>query len=284
MNYAEAPVASVVAFNTASYSDNHRSIQTWDSNGRATSNSSVDDAVAALFPCVESQPVDRAGEMQFARRPFFAKDDIDSIFSPVDWSAERPVDVSAPYFTPISSGHDAPVSTGHSAQSHCEQKLMWPELTSCMPPRPAAFNADDFLHAPAGKDNAENMDFSVPTLGEMDLPQSHFKPSGSFSSVDGEEAGHESATASPGSLSAKKSRRKCNPWTAEEHEKFLAALGKFRTKDTQAICPNGRISDGLGPGIAEIIAVFIGSRSISQVRSHAQKHFQRQRRMEAVRP
>mmetsp|Transcript_28614 Transcript_28614/g.58482 ORF Transcript_28614/g.58482 Transcript_28614/m.58482 type:complete len:250 (-) Transcript_28614:66-815(-) len=73
-------------------------------------------------------------------------------------------------------------------------------------------------------------------------------------------------------------RRPAGAWTAEEHEKFLKGLEKFRTEDTQAVKNNGEPSVGLGPGIAEIISVFIGTRTVTQVRSHAQKYFQRQQR------
>eukprot|EP00961_Rhodomonas_salina_P219992 2973938-Rhodomonas_salina.1 len=73
-------------------------------------------------------------------------------------------------------------------------------------------------------------------------------------------------------------RRSVRAWTEEEHTKFLEGLEKFRTEDTQAMKDNGELSVGLGPGIAEIISVFIGTRSVTQVRSHAQKYFQRMKR------
>mmetsp|Transcript_12298 Transcript_12298/g.25297 ORF Transcript_12298/g.25297 Transcript_12298/m.25297 type:complete len:212 (+) Transcript_12298:53-688(+) len=76
-------------------------------------------------------------------------------------------------------------------------------------------------------------------------------------------------------------RRTVRAWTEEEHSKFLEGLEKFRTADTQAVKENGELSVGLGPGIAEVISVFIGTRSVTQVRSHAQKYFQRQRREQA---
>ena len=48
-----------------------------------------------------------------------------------------------------------------------------------------------------------------------------------------------------------------------------------RTPAPVARAGAGKVSVGLGPGVAEQIAVFVGSRSVSQVRSHAQKYFLR---------
>mmetsp|Transcript_974 Transcript_974/g.1841 ORF Transcript_974/g.1841 Transcript_974/m.1841 type:complete len:218 (-) Transcript_974:64-717(-) len=74
------------------------------------------------------------------------------------------------------------------------------------------------------------------------------------------------------------SKRSARPWTLEEHQCFLAALEKFRTPLTEKITKGGKRSVGLGPGIADMIALILKTRNAAQVRSHAQKHFQRQRR------
>jgi len=67
-------------------------------------------------------------------------------------------------------------------------------------------------------------------------------------------------------------------WSAEEHQRFLSGLERFGPKDSGAAEPGTRISVGLGPGVAEVIAVVVGTRTVSQVRSHAQKFFLRQTR------
>eukprot|EP00286_Rhodomonas_abbreviata_P007830 CAMPEP_0181329500 /NCGR_PEP_ID=MMETSP1101-20121128/23341_1 /TAXON_ID=46948 /ORGANISM="Rhodomonas abbreviata, Strain Caron Lab Isolate" /LENGTH=131 /DNA_ID=CAMNT_0023438577 /DNA_START=155 /DNA_END=550 /DNA_ORIENTATION=- len=64
-------------------------------------------------------------------------------------------------------------------------------------------------------------------------------------------------------------------WSKEEHALFLDGLKKFGTRPDDDNL-NQRPMVGLGPGVAELLATFIGTRSVSQVRSHAQKHFIRE--------
>jgi hypothetical protein len=64
---------------------------------------------------------------------------------------------------------------------------------------------------------------------------------------------------------------KRRPWTADEHARFVDSLARFGQKDRGET--NGRVGVGLGPGVAELIAVVVGTRTVSQVRSHAQKYF-----------
>eukprot|EP00286_Rhodomonas_abbreviata_P005488 CAMPEP_0181335664 /NCGR_PEP_ID=MMETSP1101-20121128/26964_1 /TAXON_ID=46948 /ORGANISM="Rhodomonas abbreviata, Strain Caron Lab Isolate" /LENGTH=273 /DNA_ID=CAMNT_0023445823 /DNA_START=21 /DNA_END=842 /DNA_ORIENTATION=+ len=75
----------------------------------------------------------------------------------------------------------------------------------------------------------------------------------------------ESARVRPGRRKRPPKQSQC-PWTEEEHSKFLHALERFRTEETEAVGPDGRQSVGLG------------SRSVTQIRSHAQKYFQRKRK------
>eukprot|EP00960_Hanusia_phi_P019455 574349-Hanusia_phi.AAC.3 len=67
-------------------------------------------------------------------------------------------------------------------------------------------------------------------------------------------------------------------WTGEEHQRFLTALNKFgppASRDTDA---NGHVYVGLGRGVAFLISREVGTRTPSQVRSHAQKYFRKQSR------
>eukprot|EP00961_Rhodomonas_salina_P250166 3381584-Rhodomonas_salina.2 len=66
-------------------------------------------------------------------------------------------------------------------------------------------------------------------------------------------------------------------WSPEEETVFLAALAQFGLDHPKS---SGHMSVGLGPGVARHIAEMIGSRTPSQVRSHAQKHFERLHKMQ----
>eukprot|EP00961_Rhodomonas_salina_P298742 3938338-Rhodomonas_salina.2 len=44
-------------------------------------------------------------------------------------------------------------------------------------------------------------------------------------------------------------------WTSEEHQRFVFALERLRTEDTEAYNSQGKKTRGLGPGIAELIAL-----------------------------
>lgn len=72
-------------------------------------------------------------------------------------------------------------------------------------------------------------------------------------------------------------------WTPEEEERFLTALDRFGPKEAESSTGYGRVSVRLGPGVAEMISIVVGTRSVAQVRSHVQKHYIRKEREAARR-
>jgi hypothetical protein len=66
-------------------------------------------------------------------------------------------------------------------------------------------------------------------------------------------------------------------WTPKEEAQFLKALDRF-PKEVGTDPATGRVSVRLGPGVAEMISIVMGTRSCAQVRSHVQKHYIRQQR------
>ena len=75
-------------------------------------------------------------------------------------------------------------------------------------------------------------------------------------------------------------------WSAEEHQQFLAGLARFgpivlpMDKGSSCAKSGARVSVGLGPGVAEVIAGVVGT-TVSQVRSHVQKYFLRRSRVQS---
>mmetsp|Transcript_23257 Transcript_23257/g.46675 ORF Transcript_23257/g.46675 Transcript_23257/m.46675 type:complete len:259 (-) Transcript_23257:46-822(-) len=230
--------------------------QVWGNDDDSNGTTSVDDAVAALFcdfngrksTCDADQFPGSSGarSLHHTLRACGVVSRSDEMSFP-----------SPPELDQVEHPHSGVEISRSVVLLDQQPTFLWPNATILNPPSP------DFMRTTSSQENG----FTRST---------HSKES---ESNQVEQAKSEASDGSP----AKKSRRRCCPWTAEEHERFLTALEKFRTKDTQARQPNGKVSDGLGPGIAEIIAVFIGTRNIAQVRSHAQKHFQRMRKMQAVR-
>ena len=77
---------------------------------------------------------------------------------------------------------------------------------------------------------------------------------------------------------AKQARR---PWSADEHARFVESLKRFGSDCTDKAESGGGVTVSLGPGVADLMAVVVGTRTVSQVTSHAQKYFLRLRRLAA---
>jgi hypothetical protein len=69
--------------------------------------------------------------------------------------------------------------------------------------------------------------------------------------------------------------RRVRRWTREEHAAFLRGLEVFHCHNSNGIGSHGHVHVGLGRCIAKNIADMIGTKNATQVRSHAQKYFER---------
>eukprot|EP00286_Rhodomonas_abbreviata_P026463 CAMPEP_0181305280 /NCGR_PEP_ID=MMETSP1101-20121128/9638_1 /TAXON_ID=46948 /ORGANISM="Rhodomonas abbreviata, Strain Caron Lab Isolate" /LENGTH=167 /DNA_ID=CAMNT_0023411171 /DNA_START=14 /DNA_END=517 /DNA_ORIENTATION=+ len=144
----------------------------------------------------------------------------------------------------VTMGSDAPVIDGWRIGTALKESR-W--LTSSAKPVPEATSAHDMAAVTMGSDAPAIDDRHSPSTSEAQARQ---RPKGRIPRY----------------------QEKPSYWTKEEHGLFLEGLKMFssRPDDTE------RPMVGLGAGVAELLATFIGTRSVSQVRSHAQKHFIRE--------
>ncbi|EKX33099.1 hypothetical protein GUITHDRAFT_156158 [Guillardia theta CCMP2712] len=77
------------------------------------------------------------------------------------------------------------------------------------------------------------------------------------------------------SKKSKQTMRKRSFWSDEEHQLFMDALKKYNVNPMRETKADGKLYVGLGPYVADMIAIEIGTRNAAQVRSHAQKYFQK---------
>eukprot|EP00960_Hanusia_phi_P016173 476609-Hanusia_phi.AAC.1 len=82
----------------------------------------------------------------------------------------------------------------------------------------------------------------------------------------------EASERAPASPEGGKRRAQYNQsqWTQEEHERFLRALEKYLPSENRKDPITGRVSVGLGAGVAKQVSAIVGTRSPLQVRTHAQ--------------
>ncbi|EKX36545.1 hypothetical protein GUITHDRAFT_117326 [Guillardia theta CCMP2712] len=128
-------------------------------------------------------------------------------------------------------------------------------------------------------DDPFRADFQQTILSATEMAGSgQLTDSSSSAESDGNEGARADAAGGAGGRKQKKRGEKGSAaghsrhWKEEEHETFLMALKK--------LSPETLASDsgGLGPGIAELIAAVVKTRTVSQVRSHAQKFLIRWRK------
>mmetsp|Transcript_71138 Transcript_71138/g.148364 ORF Transcript_71138/g.148364 Transcript_71138/m.148364 type:complete len:253 (+) Transcript_71138:58-816(+) len=151
----------------------------------------------------------------------------------------------------VTMGSDAPVIDGWRIGTALKESR-W--LTSSAKPVPEATHAHDMAAVTMGSD--------APVIDDR------HSPSTTSSSPEPEAQARQRPK-------GRIPRRQEKPsyWSKEEHGLFLEGLKMFSSRpddDTE------RPMVGLGAGVAELLATFIGTRSVSQVRSHAQKHFIRE--------
>ncbi|EKX39590.1 hypothetical protein GUITHDRAFT_114316 [Guillardia theta CCMP2712] len=81
-------------------------------------------------------------------------------------------------------------------------------------------------------------------------------------------------TSSPPTNSSTDTSGTSRGWTEDEHQRFLVALRDYCPDAETRVAQDGRVRVGLGRGVAYFISRAIGTKTASQVRSHAQKYFE----------
>eukprot|EP00960_Hanusia_phi_P063729 765549-Hanusia_phi.AAC.6 len=115
---------------------------------------------------------------------------------------------------------------------------------------------------------------SQPSIAPASLPCTSPLPPMTGSQQTAEQASSQSPT-SPSQESDRELFVPRRRWSNEEHATFLELLAKHCPSGPRPIHAGGVLHSGLGQGVAKRIAEVLGTRSPSQVRSHAQKYFQK---------
>lgn len=102
-------------------------------------------------------------------------------------------------------------------------------------------------------------------------PEAPSEPSDASSASDSDSPA--SIPASPEEGGKRRTQYNQSQWTQEEHKRFVEALARYQQLGSRRDPVTGKVSVGLGAGVAKQVAAFVGTRTPLQVRTHAQKYF-----------
>ncbi|EKX43017.1 hypothetical protein GUITHDRAFT_111060 [Guillardia theta CCMP2712] len=243
---------------------------------------SLVDAIADLYPSdvVPPQSAEYRRQLSFCQKRLLRGDS----FEVFDHSSQ-PASNSPP------QNQKDTVQTNNSAMSHVNANLQWQPQAFALP-RVPSFQVERQSGYDLPTSKTTSFDASFPYV-QFNQNSALFQGQAAFnnllrSTLDTQKIakgkyhafGSPLIETAPDEFLESKKVTPRTQWTNEEHEKFLVALDRFGTTKTRIKNSTGRVFVGLGPGVAELIAAAVGTRSVQQIRSHAQKHFLRENRKE----
>uniref|UniRef100_A0A6T7TQR1 Uncharacterized protein n=1 Tax=Hanusia phi TaxID=3032 RepID=A0A6T7TQR1_9CRYP len=246
---------------------------------------SLEDAIASLYPedmtpntrpdCVEEQPFTTQGH-NLSFDPSYPR--VNVVMTSTSAMFDPPHDNS--HFSSSLSHCDAVNLAKHSA-NHMQSPIVlghvMDEFSSMVrqePPQSVNFSNAAGSHF--GVPNAETMQQRPEWYSSYPpVPFPSFSPAGYQPGIMQPTYSFPTGYNQHNNMSEGSSSYNQSQWTDEEHNKFLVALEKFCPEACRAR-ERGKVFVGLGAGVAKKISQAVGTRSVLQVRSHAQKHFLRE--------